>query len=490
MREIRQSGLEGGGPQLNAVSLPLSLSHFLLPFLLLGDLGSKYNVTLTSTYNFNDERLSLAANIGGTFDTTAGIATGGTADFINNYTYNALGQMASVTQTGQTGLSTNYADQSNGVSYKTASFSYDTVERLQGVDVDTDDSTDTGPSASSAYAYDADSNLTDLTYTTDTSTLAAYHWAYDADSRVTDEYSLNDAATVTTTTPVYNGWAHTEYGYDHDSQLTSSAYSNFANAPESLTTNASTSQSQTFDSNGNRTGTTDTSTPSGGGSTSTASASPAASTNRLLFDGTYYYTFDAEGNRTEKFKSSTGLLDSSATDITIYKWNNANELVSATHYATKVTYEEGTSDSEVDYADDPFGRMVSRDANDGGDVNEEYYVYDGNNVVLVLSPDGEVTGRELLWPGGEPDSGQRIGCVCGQRPASCRHGELTLDRQPRHGPRRRDVRSRYKHDQHCRPSCLRCFWHNHASVGSVDQPAAPASLVRRHAVGPRDRPLL
>ena len=48
--------------------------------------------------------------------------------------------------------------------------------------------------------------------------------------------------------------------------------------------------------------------------------------NRLLFDGMYYYTYDAEGNRTGQFKSDTGVLDSTATDITIYTWNNADEM--------------------------------------------------------------------------------------------------------------------------------------------------------------------
>ena len=42
--------------------------------------------------------------------------------------------------------------------------------------------------------------------------------------------------------------------------------------------------------------------------------------------------------------------------------------------------------------------MVSRSANVGGVVDEEYYVYDGNNVALVLSPEGEVTERELYGP--------------------------------------------------------------------------------------------
>ena len=63
---------------------------------------------------------------------------------------------------------------------------------------------------------------------------------------------------------------------------TTVAYANWANAP-------TTDGSIQYDLNGNNVG-----------GTQTISAG-----NRMTFDGTYYYQFDAAGNRTFKFKSTS-----------------------------------------------------------------------------------------------------------------------------------------------------------------------------------------
>ena len=216
--------------------------------------------------------------------------------------------------------------------------------------------------------------MTDLTYTnSQDSLIAGYHWDYDADSRVSDMYSRND----TTGTPggSYTGWAETSYSYDHDSQLTTTNYnSNFANPP-------TTSTSETYDPNGNR--------------ESTNVVTEASSTNRLLFDGQYYYSYDPAGNRTAKFESATGQLDSTATNITTYQWNNANELTGVSECATYAAYKSGTATSQVAYGYDPFGGLVSRTPAGG---TAEYFVNDGQNVALVLNSIGQVTERELWGP--------------------------------------------------------------------------------------------
>ena len=110
------------------------------------------------------------------------------------------------------------------------------------------------------------------------------------------------------------------YNYDHDGQLTGTSYSgNFVN-PRRATPARPTIP--------------------------TATARPrtawrrASSTDRLLFDGTYYYAYDAAGNRTAKFESTTGALDSTATNITIYQWNNANELTGVSQYANYYSYKQ------------------------------------------------------------------------------------------------------------------------------------------------------
>ena len=73
----------------------------------------------------------------------------------------------------------------------------------------------------------------------------------------------------------------------------------------------------------------------------------------------YYYTYDAEGNRTAQYENSHGpSLDSYATDITSYTWDGKNELTSVKHQSTY----GGSVGWEIDYAYDAFGRMVSPDA--------------------------------------------------------------------------------------------------------------------------------
>ena len=74
----------------------------------------------------------------------------------------------------------------------------------------------------------------------------------------------------------------------------------------------------------------------------------SSSTDRLLFDGTYYYQYDAAGNRTARYVNSTDSgLDSNATDITIYSWNNANEITAAYYFATYSAYHSGAEKGDI-----------------------------------------------------------------------------------------------------------------------------------------------
>ena len=327
----------------------------------LGGLAS--NVVLSSAYDAAGDRVSLSANIGGTLG-ASGAVSGGIPDFLNSYSYDSVGDMTGITQTGQAG--------GNGVAPKNVTLAYNYNGLVTGIDAYA--STGTADQVyASTYSYDDDSRLTDLTYTNaQDSLIAGYHWDYDADSRVSDVYSRND----TTGTPGgnYTGWAETSYSYDHDSQLTTTNYnSNFANPP-------TTSTSETYDPNGNRANT----------------GEVVSYGNRLLFDGTYYYAYDATGNRTAKFESTTGALDSTATNITIYQWNNANELTEVSQYASYSAYQSASATSQVVYGYDAFGQIVSRTPAGG---TAEYFVNDGQNVALVLNSGGQVTERELWGPG-------------------------------------------------------------------------------------------
>ncbi len=186
------------------------------------------------------------------------------------------------------------------------------------------------------------------------------------------------------------------YGYDPDGQLTGTTYSVGQTSGEvgTSTYESTSSDAPAYDPNGNRTSTTDVST-----SDETTETDEASAADRLLFDGAYYYTFDAAGNRTAKFSSSSGALDSSATDITIYTWDNRNELTSATHYADWTAYHSTHSpDWQIEYGNDAFGRMVTwTQTIAGGESTSttENLIYDGGNVALILDGDGNVIQREL-----------------------------------------------------------------------------------------------
>ena len=343
--------------------------------------GPASDVVLSSTYDYNGDRLSLAATLGG--EIASGSVVDGTPDFINNYSYDALGDMTDVTQQTQTDLQPGQTAV-NTVAAKNAVLSYDGESRLAGVSLYA--SVDTSvPVASSACTYNDDSRLTDLSYTAQSSTLAAYHWSYDSDSEVTNAYSFKDTSGSPSPSS-YSNWADTQSNYDHDGQLTGTSYSgNFVNPPTSST-------SQAYDSNGNR--------------TATNGVAETSATDRLLFDGTYYYAYDAAGNRTAKFESTTGALDSTATNITIYQWNNANELTEVSQYANYTAYNAKNATSQVGYAYDPSGQMVSESPAGG---TAEYFVNDRQNVALVLNSGGQVLDTRALGAGHPSDLGDGRG---------------------------------------------------------------------------------
>ena len=350
------------------------------------------NVALQSTYDYNNNRTTFAATIGVTPTLDDGFLsgfTGGTNDFENTYSYNTLGSMTGITQTGNGG---------NTVTDKNVVMTYDADERVSGIDMYQSSGT-SSLVAAAGLGYNGDSELTDLTYNTladGTGTvLAGYHWDYNASGAVSDMYSHNDSSAGTPNTSYVSGssnWGKATYSYDPTAQLLGASYSNFTNAP-------TTDSGETYDPNGNRTNVTP--------------PSPAATTtgadNRLLFDGTYYYNYDAEGNRTAKFISTSGVLDDTATDITIYTWNNVNQLVGAAHYNTYAHYESPTvtavGEYSITYGNDAFGRMVTRTAvlgtGSSTTTSTENFIYDGQNIVLILDGDGNVVERELT--GAAPD---------------------------------------------------------------------------------------
>ena len=181
-----------------------------------------------------------------------------------------------------------------------------------------------------AIAYNGDSQVTDLTYTDmaggeSSGMLAGYLYVYDPDGQVEKLYSYNDAEGSPDPSD-YATWALASYVYTADQQVggvdgsggsyysggVQVSYTNWANSP-------TTDNSISVDPNGNNT------------------AGTVSAGNRITFDGTYTYSYDAEGNRTAKWINNSGGPETSPqsgdTDITLYGWDNRNRMTSLKHYA-------------------------------------------------------------------------------------------------------------------------------------------------------------
>ena len=270
-------------------------------------------------YDANGNRLGLKVSIGST------------DDFSNTYTYDNLGRLTSVTQSGQGG---------NAVAPKRVDFTYD-ADNQDATITQYADLAGTQQVATGAYTYDHAGRLTGLTYTQPNSTgLPSYGWSYDAAGQVTQ--MVMPDGTV-------------NYTNDGTGQLTAATSTGDPNLNES----------HSYDSNGNRTDT--------GCSTGT--------NNRLLSDGTFTYTYDNEGNRISRTRISSDPADDYQT---LYTWDNRNRL-------TSVTFKDNNGDTTktVTYLYDVFDRWIGETiAVPGQAVQQTRFVYDGNQIVLQFDKTG------------------------------------------------------------------------------------------------------
>jgi len=287
-------------------------------------------VTLTSGYDGNDLRTSLAASIDGT------------ADFANAYTYDDLMRMTDVTQTG-----TDVAAKHVHFTYN-ANHQFEQIDRYAAVQSLPLGAADlSSPSANlvagSQYTYDDSDRLIGLLHTRDTAlpALNEYTWTFDAANRIVQHTSTDGTV---------------DYDYDARGQLTGADY------------DYQTDELYDYDENGNR--------EVANGQTYTTTDH-----NRMSSDGTYDYTYDAEGNRTVRTNIATG-------EVTEYGWGIQNRLVRITDRSSAA----GPVTSEVQYTYDMYGRRIAKHLDDDGDSvvdREEHYVYDGDHIALVFTdPDG------------------------------------------------------------------------------------------------------
>jgi len=205
--------------------------------------------------------------------------------------------------------------------------------------------------------------------------LAGYTWTYDSAGRIAQFTSLLDG-TVT-------------YTHDATGQLTGADYA------------TQDDESYTYDENGNRIG---------GGYV-------VGTNNQLLSDGTFWYDYDPEGNRTLRYvwtdADADGVVDQGErSSITEYAWDHRNRLASVIERDT----DGGAATQIVEHTYDYLNRWVARAVDSDGDGPlgsvGTHFVYDGTPGAVSLDRAAVTTdqvGQIVLQF--DDDAQAAVGCV-------------------------------------------------------------------------------
>ncbi len=205
--------------------------------------------------------------------------------------------------------------------------------------------------ASTDFTYDTLNRLTDIDHKQGSTVLASYDYAYDFISRITSVDSSQDGVT--------------DYSYDANNQVTGADHT------------GQTDETYSFNANGSRTG-----------------SGYSVSTNNLTTsDGTYNYTYDDEGNRTQKTAISGGAY-------TTYSWDYRNRLAAVKDYSNA-----GALLKETTYNYDTHNRLVKSsydaDGSGAGIATTRYWAFvEGIDPLLEFkgSSASDVSHRYLWGP--------------------------------------------------------------------------------------------
>ncbi len=228
------------------------------------------------------------------------------------YQYDALNRLTHLTDTSGRGFV----------------FSYDRGSRLSGLAY---------PNGIGAvYTYDAADQLLSLTHMGGTRTIAATDYTYDKSGNRTSE-TREDIVTRS-------------FAYDPNFRVQSAVSSAPAKVP---------AEAFAYDTLGNW----------------TTDSRVHNDAHELVEDGSFTYTYDEDGNLTEK-RSKTN-----AGDVTTYTWDPLNRLTTVR-----------TAAAQLDFTYDALGRRASRTQTDLFTQERKVtrFVYDGDNVRLEVSGDGTV----------------------------------------------------------------------------------------------------
>ena len=292
--------------------------------------GLTPEVLLEFDYDLVNRRRELSAKIGGT------------ADYLNTYTYDILDRPHKIVQDDQGG---------HAVAYKQVQFSYNVLGQLTYIH--RQESAATFTSLRTSFNYDLANRLSTIAHrhTESGSALQLNDNAYQYDfmSRIIQINSLLDGLST--------------FAFDGVSQLTDAVH-NGANRPD---------EAYVYDGTGNRTN----------GYVVTAN-------NRTESDGTYSYQYDNEGNRIRR----TLIADGS---FTSYSYDHRNRLVRVEFHASNADLLRA-----IDYTYDAYNRLVRRslDADgSGNNLTDEFFAgFDRDNPTLHF--DGSETAdlaHRYLW---------------------------------------------------------------------------------------------
>ena len=316
---------------------------------------------------------------GNTRKVTAGV--GASHDFVAEHGYDRLHRLTRTVQRGfdpatdrpLAGISSTAAV---GVSDKLGTFTYDLGHQLGTIGRYDTQSGDLGGAAgfvNSEYVYDLNGRLDTLHHrrSSDDLVLAGYDWAYDRVSRVQSRDML---------VPAYSDESVLAYGYNARHELTS-------------VDRTSLDDSYAFDPNGNRTNST-----TAGGTASYQLISPTDNDNRIARDGTFEYSYDAEGNLTQR----TQLVGGNPTGATtVYTWDHRNRLFRVDERPAP----GAAVTKSVEYRYDAFNQLIGRIVDPDGaaatmPLQETWFVYDRGQIVLQLEATGtadETVTHRYVW---------------------------------------------------------------------------------------------